>query len=283
MRDGTELYERLMRRVLMMQGAVPQWVATENGAVHALVVEGQGPLPQVALLHGFSASGASQYWSMVPALRRRVARIIIPDLPGHGLSSVPVTFDGDVLQAGLCTSLDKLLDQPTVIFASSLSGGLAIRFAGAHPDRVRGLMLCSPGGAPLVNGEREHLMRMFDIRAHADALAFVDRLFPRPHPMRHMYAWGVRQQFNRPHLVGLFDRIGQRGFLQPAELAGLGMPVHLIWGRADRVLPTSHFQFFERNLPKTATIERPHNFGHAPFLHRWAELADRLVRFCERV
>jgi pyruvate dehydrogenase E2 component (dihydrolipoamide acetyltransferase) len=283
MLGGTELYERLMRRGLMMLGARPRWVPIEGGAVHALEIVGEGPLPPVALMHGFSASGASQYWSMVPALRRRVSRIIIPDLPGHGMSSVPIGFSGDHLHEGVVSSLRQLLPEPTVIFASSLAGGLAVRFAGECPDRIRGLMLCSPGGAPLINGEREHLVRMFDIRAHADALSFVDRLFPRPHPMRHMYAWGVRQQFNRPHLAGLLDRIGSRGFLRPGELQRLPMPVHLIWGRADRVLPETHYTFFERNLPKTATIERPHNFGHAPFLHRGAELADRLLAFCERV
>jgi pimeloyl-ACP methyl ester carboxylesterase len=61
------------------------------------------------------------------------------------------------------------------------------------------------------------------------------------------------------------------------------MPVHLIWGEADRILPENHFAFFERNLPETATIERPHNFGHAPFLHRGPELADRILAFAERV
>lgn len=283
MLDGTELYERLMRRVLMALGATPRWVPFRGGVVHALEVKGEGPLPPVALLHGFSASGASQYWTMVPHLRHRVSRIIVPDLPGHGLSSVPIPFDGDVLHDGLADALQQLFDAPTVIFASSLAGGLAVRFASENAGLVRGLMLCSPGGAPLMNGEREHLMRLFSIRAHEDALAFVDRLFPRPHPLRHMYAWGVRQQFNRPHLVGLLDRVGSRGFLTAEEVRRLSMPVHLIWGEADRILPESHYAFFERNLPKSATVERPHNFGHAPFLHRGLELADRILAFAERV
>lgn len=283
MLDGTELYERLMRRVLMSLGARPCWVPFDGGAVHALVIRGHGTLPPVALLHGFSASGSSQYWSMVATLKRRVSRIIIPDLPGHGLSSVPVGLDAAALQRGICRALEQLLDEPTVVFASSLSGGLAIRFAGAHPERLRGLMLCSPGGAPLLNGEREALFRLFRIVAHEDALVFVDRLFPTPHPLRHVYAWGVRQQFNRPHLVMLLDRVRDDLFLQPSELQALPMPVHLIWGAADRILPESHFAFFERNLPKTATIERPRHFGHAPFLHHGHELAERFLAFCERV
>ncbi len=283
MLDSTVVYERLMRRLLMVLGGRPAWVPVEGGVVHALVIEGSGRLPPVALLHGFSASGASQYWTMVSALKTQVSRIVIPDLPGHGLSSVPTGLDGELLQRGLHQALEQLLEAPTVIFASSLSGGLAVRFAGAHPDRVRGLMLCSPGGAPLHNGEREALMHLFRITAHEDALAFVDRLFPRPHPLRHLYAWGVRQQFNRPHLVMMLERVREELFLKPAELQALSMPVHLIWGAADRILPASHFTFFERNLPKSAVIERPLHFGHAPFLHRADELVERLLRFSARV
>ncbi len=272
-----------MRRVLVMGGAASRWLPFDGGALHALVVEGEGALPPVVLLHGFSASGPSQYWTLLATLKREVSRIIVPDLPGHGMSSTPIGLNGDLLQRGLDDALDQLLDEPTVIFASSLSGALAIRFALRHPSRVRGLALCSPGGVPLERDEQTELVSLFCIDDHAAALAFVDRLFPRGHFLRHAYAWGIRQQFNRPHLRRLLEGVGEERFLEADELARLTMPVHLIWGELERVLPARHFRFFQRNLPKSATVDRPEDYGHAPFLHRGKDLADRIVAFCRRV
>lgn len=282
MLSGTELYERSMRRVLMTLGARSHHIPFEGGALHALDVPGHGPLPPVVLLHGFSASGASQYWGMVWRLRSRVSRIVVPDLPGHGLSSVGF-LDGDVLQRGLSLTLDRMAREPVVVFASSLSGALAVRYAAIHPQRLLGLMLCSPGGAPITPKDHARLLHLFRIRGHDDALTFVDHLFPRRHPLRHLYAWGVRQQFNRPHLLSLLERADGARFLAPDELARLRMPVHVVWGSADRILPESHFEFFRRHLPPGTVFDRPASFGHAPFVNEAGPLTQKLLGFCDRV
>jgi pimeloyl-ACP methyl ester carboxylesterase len=144
-------------------------------------------------------------------------------------------------------------------------------------------MLCSPGGAPLDGMQLEELFDTFAVRNHDEALRFVDRLFPRPHPLRHAYAWGVRQQFQRPHLRTLLEHARHARFLEPEELSTLKMPVHLIWGRADRILPRSHFEYFQRHLPEDAEVETPPGYGHAPFLHRAGDLSERLLHFTRKV
>jgi pimeloyl-ACP methyl ester carboxylesterase len=104
-----------------------------------------------------------------------------------------------------------------------------------------------------------------------------------PSAMRHAYAWGVRQQFNRPHLLELLERIPRTRFLEPDHLARLNMPVYLIWGRGDDVLPPSQFEFYRAHLPPHASIDTPPHFGHAPFLHHTDDLADRLIGFLRRL
>ncbi len=283
MLSGTELYERLMRGLCLLQGARSRQVHYDGGEAHLLDVPGEGSLPPVVLLHGFSASGATQYMAMLPQLRRRVQRVILPDLPGHGLSSIPEPLDEDAIQRGLDGTLDRLIDTPAVVFATSLAGGFAIRYALRSPSKVLGLMLCSPCGAPLSREELEELSGLFRIDSHAGALRFVDRLFPRPHPLRQAYAWGVRQQFNRPHLVRWLERAADADFLRPDELSRLSMPVSLVWGASDAILPRRHLEFFRSHLPSGSEIDTPATFGHAPFLHRADEVNDRLLGFAARV
>jgi pimeloyl-ACP methyl ester carboxylesterase len=143
-------------------------------------------------------------------------------------------------------------------------------------------MLCSPSGAPSTPEEVQSLQTLFDVRSHKRALDFVDSLFPSRHPFRHVLAWGVRRQFDRPHLQALLAHLGEADFLRPEELRQLEMPVQLIWGEAERTLPASHFAYFRRHLPAGAQIVRPPGFGHAPFLHRSRELAEMLLGFGDR-
>ena len=280
--SGPDLYEQMVRQWLRLNGARSRQVLYEGGYVHALEMDGTGSLPPLVLLHGFSASGPSQYPALIRALRPHVRRLLMPDLPGHGLSSVPPELDGRVLQRGLDACLDWLVDEPAMIFASSLSGGLSVRYALSRPEAVVGLMLCSPSGAPTSASEVRALQSLFDVRSHRQALNFVDSLFPERHPLRHLLAWGVRQQFDRPHLKELLAHLAEADFLRPEELAQLVMPVQLVWGQAERTLPATHFEYFRSHLPSDAEVVRPPGFGHAPFLHRSAELAQMLLGFSAR-
>jgi len=282
--DGTKLYERAMAARLRAAGATARRVPFAHGDVHALDLVGQGSLPPVALLHGFSASGPAQFVPMATRLRHHVRRLILPDLPGHGLSSVPVELTAEVLEQGLFAALDRLVhpERPVVLFASSLSGGLSVRYAARHPERVAGLMLCSPGGIRPTTSELADLSSALSVDSHRKALAFVDRAMAVPRTMRHAYAWGVRRQFSRPHLQRLIARVDEQPFLDEAEIAALKMPVHIIWGGRDGLLPARHLQVFRDLLGDRATVETPEAFCHAPFLHHADELVVRLVRFARR-
>ncbi len=285
MLDGPALYDRVMRGWLIAGGARSRRVRYRfSDELHVLDLPGRGALPPVVLVHGFSASGASQYGPLVMGLRDRVTRIFLPDLPGHGGSSVPASgLDAPAMIDGLTAAVDELLDEPAVMFASSMAGGVAVHVALRRPDALRGLMLCSPSGAPFAPDQAEKFARVFRVQSHEDALAFVDRLSPHPWWKRHAYAWGIRQAFSRPHLVKLLDDVPTMRFLEPDELAALSIPVHLVWGRADEVLPASQLDFYRAHLPRTATIETPHQFGHAPFLDHAEELTQLFLGFVRRV
>ncbi len=296
--EGIEFYEVALAAYYRARGAQARRIRTGPAdSLHLLDMRGKGTLPPLMMLHGFSASGASQYGEFSKRLLPHVQRIVLPDLPGHGLSTVPAggLFPAAMLEA-LLAALDAVVDEPTVIFASSMAGGLAVQAALRRPNKVRALALCSPSGAPFAPNEFDAFRKTFDVRTHGEALRFIDRLSPtaeraargwpetaREAATRHVYAWGVRRKFKRKHFALLLDDVPRMRFLEPHELGALAMPVYLVWGCRDHILPPSQLAYYRAHLPEGATIETPAHFGHTPFLHHADELAARLLAFLRRV
>lgn len=93
--------------------------------------------PRILALHGLTGHG--RRWS---ALARHLpeARIIAPDLRGHGRASSlpPWTYEQIV------DDLLELLTEPAVVLAHSFAGAVAINLARQRPDLVRALVLLDP-------------------------------------------------------------------------------------------------------------------------------------------
>ena len=280
--DPTIAYEKLMRAAMLSAGAQAVEHAAGACTVRGLSIAGGGALPPLVLMHGFSASGPSQWASVCRRIRGEVRQLWVPDLPGHGASRCDAPLTPEVMMEATAEALFSWLEEPAILVASSLSGGIALRFANRHPERVAGLMLCSPGGAPLTEDEADKLLDLFDVDRFPKALAFVDRVFGKAPLMRPLVAWGVMRQLRRPRFVKLLAHVREHPALAPAELAAIRVPVHLLWGAADGVLPESSFAFYRDHLPAGTAIERP-NYGHAPFLEAPAALSASVLAFARRV
>jgi pimeloyl-ACP methyl ester carboxylesterase len=269
----------------MLQGYRSRSISTSVGEVHVLEAEGRGPLPTLVLLHGFSSAGV-HYFPLLHLLRRRVRRIVLPDLPAHGFSASPRGgVRGETILDGLTEALDRVIapGEPAIVFGNSLGGVAAIRYALARPERVRGLILCSPTGAAMDADEIAEFSRLFRIDSHGKALDFVDRVMSKSGPMRQLLAWGLRRKFQAPEMQALIASIKPEDMLDPAELRTLRPPTLLLWGRDERLLPTSQLEFFRENLPPHARIEEPFGVGHTPYLEDPARLARDILRFAETV
>lgn len=249
------------------------------GTVHALEKWQPGPLPPLVLLHGLSSAGV-HYYRMLAHLKP-MARVLLPDLPGHGFSEVPAPFNEASMLTGLFEALDALLDRPAVLCGNSLGGYTALRYALAHPDKVLGLVLASPAGASMGAEELQVLREKFELTSHRDALNFADALFARRSRMRHLYAMGLRRYFRLPQTLAVLNGMTLSHLFAPGQLKALAMPVLLLWGGAERILPDSHLRFFIDQLPPQTVVERPPNWGHSPFLDDPRGFAQRVVRFAE--
>lgn len=274
--------DSLLRARLRAKGYVSEPVATRLGHVQLLRARGDGLHPPLVVLHGLAAAG-HYYESVFEPMRPFVRAVLAPDLPGHGKSVLPARAHPEELVDAVADALASRLDEPAILFGNSLGGATAVRIAGTRPELVRGLFLVAPGGAPMERRERAQFLSRFDMQDHGAALEFVDGLFAEPHPLRHMLAWGTRRKFAHPQTRALVARLDDRAFLVPEMLSALRMPIHVVWGGADRVLPPEQLGFFRAHLPAHARVEVVHHYGHTPQIDHARDLHVRLRRFVDRV
>jgi pimeloyl-ACP methyl ester carboxylesterase len=268
---------------LRLQGARSVFVGRGAQRIHVVDIPGTGGLPPIVMLHGLSACGAD-YAPLFSRLRAVTSRIVAPDLPGHGQSSPPSDLDTvhDLLGA-VAHAVDTVVDAPAIVFGNSLGGLAAIRYARMHPHRTAGLFLVSPAGASSTARQLGALLDTLRVDRHADAEAFVRRVLPSTGWSTSLLAIGVRARLGRPAVRTLIERARIETLLEPDDLAALHMPIRLVWGARDHLLPSEHREFFIRHLPPHARIETPASFGHAPYLDQPDEVARLVRRFAVEV
>jgi 3-oxoadipate enol-lactonase len=117
----------------------PDEVALPDGG--ELILEEAGAGPPVVLIHGFSFD-RSMWDPQFQALIQR-HQTIRYDLRGFGRSSAPVSGQGHV--EDLLVLLDAFMIDRAHLVGLSLGANIALATAAFHPDRVRSVVLASPG------------------------------------------------------------------------------------------------------------------------------------------
>ena len=271
-------FEHAILAALRLAGCESHNVETTAGRIHVLSVKGEGPGAPVVLLHGFS-SACVHYGALIQHLRRHVRAVIAPDAPAHGFSDEPRKIDPAALQAGILEALDKVVDEPSIVYGNSMGGLAALRFSLSRPERVKGLVLCSPLGAPMTRDEIDRFMCRFNLDGHGRALAFVDRVLKTDGTFRHLLAWGVRRKFGHPVMRELLESFAEGDLLVPEEIKQLKPPLLFVWGREEEVLPPEHKDFFLEHLPPGTEVCEPPRFGHGPYLEHPGAVARQILAF----
>jgi len=105
---------------------------------------GSAAAPPIVFLH--SAAGNTTHFSAQLAHLRGRRRAIALDFRGHGRSAPPP--DGDYSIAGLAADVARVADALElgrfVLAGHSMGGAAAAAYAGAHPERLAGLLLLDP-------------------------------------------------------------------------------------------------------------------------------------------
>jgi pimeloyl-ACP methyl ester carboxylesterase len=273
------LAERLGRLALRRRGFGSHWVSTPCGPLHVYDAPGSGRLPPAVLLHGL-ASSATPFAPLLHHLRRDMCRVVAPDFPGHGFSPEPRgRLTPDALVGSVSAAVDALVGEPPIVVGNSLGGAVALHLALARPDRVRALILVSPAGAPSTAEQWRALRETFDIGSRAEATAFLRRVYHRTPWFAPLLAHELPASFERRVVRDLLASATNEVTVAADALRALRMPILLVWGRSERLLPETHLEYFEANLPKHAVIDRPEGVGHCPHVDAPKVLAKRIAEF----
>ena len=274
------LLERYARRRLGKLGVHSRFVDTPQARIHLYEARDAGAkgLPLV-IFHGLGAS-ATSFGPVLARLRGVSPRILAPEAPGHGFSRAHRGSLGlNDLLASLSLVLDQELDEPAIFIGNSLGGAMALRYASRNPERVAGLVLASPAGAPLSAPVFHDLIGKFRIRTHRDTHALLSRLYHRPPWYSALVVPDMRRRFRARFFRALLETLSQEESLTTAELSQLKAPILLLWGQSERLLPSESLEFFRANLPAHASIVEPTNYGHCPHLDQSSDLARRITEF----
>jgi pimeloyl-ACP methyl ester carboxylesterase len=255
----------------------------DGQTVHFYALKGQGKGPPVVLVHGLAGS-AGGFSRVLFELGRRFSRVLAVDLPGHGFSAeyckgpVCVRSQFDVLRDWV----RQEVGEPAFVVGNSLGGAMSTQLAAEHPELVRALALVAPAGAQLQAERLEAVLASFDVKTAAQTRELTRKLFRKPPVPVLLFAGVMRRLFDTDTVRALAaEARATRAYLTPEVLGGLKVPVLLLWGESDKLLPAESLDYFRAHLPPHSEIHLVPGFGHVPQVEQPGELVSHLVRFAD--
>ncbi|WP_072688311.1 alpha/beta fold hydrolase [Rhodococcus marinonascens] len=247
----------------------------------ALSIAGQGP--PVVFLHGWGVT-PRVYNRSLTMLAQHGHRVITPTLPGFG--GTPDHPPEARSLAGYAAWLGRYLDvaginEPVTLVGHSLGGGIAIQAAHDLRERIARLVLVnsvgggewSPDGwgiRPI--GERP----LWDWGASALREALPIQLIA--HTAASVITGFIPNTLRDPGAIWRTAHLARRADLRHelGVLADRGLPVTLLWGRGDRLIPAASFHSLRRALrnPPVLMVKG----GHGWLIHDSTTFADTMRR-----
>jgi pimeloyl-ACP methyl ester carboxylesterase len=282
--------------------AEPSWRTVDWQAhLHQVQIEGRslnyvdlgkGDLPPAVLIHGLG--GCWQNWlENIPRLAQD-RRVIALDLPGFSASEMP---RDEITISGFARTVCELgrtigLDEPVDVIGNSMGGFVAAEIGINHADFARRIVLESAAGISITNLKRRPMLTSARILAAVTNFVIARREWMVKRPgLRHGILAYVFRHPSRiaPDLAyHLMTGSGSPGFLPSLEaltdydfrdgLGNIKVPVLLVWGREDNLVPVEDAGEFERLIPNARKVILE-DTGHVPMLERPETFNDLVVEF----
>ncbi|EDY87738.1 lipase [gamma proteobacterium HTCC5015] len=249
--------------------------------------------PTLVLLHGFS--GDRNNWNRVAQQLQQDYRLIIPDLPGHGESSLHPR--DDYSSAEMASILRDFIDQLGIeryfIAGHSMGGGLAVQWSVFRPQQVQGLILINSAGIYEHNGsavmaqiERGNnpllVQKAGDLKRVLDVVTYQPPFIPKRllgEYEAQQIARAATYQKVMDSLMKTQEHLGASMFHR--ALAAIPSPSLVVWGREDAIFDVGVTEELLEALrdPTLVTFDR---VGHMSLLEAPWRTADAIRQFVEK-
>jgi pyruvate dehydrogenase E2 component (dihydrolipoamide acetyltransferase) len=236
---------------------------------------GGGDATPIVLIHGFGAD--LNGWMFAQPVLAETRRTIALDLPGHGASVKEVgAGDPDGFVMAISGALAALGIDRVHLVGHSMGGAIAATLAAREPDRVASLTLIAPAGLGLeinhgfIDGfvsaqRRREMQEVLALLVHDPAL--VSRQMVED-VLRYKRLDGAQPALETVARAW-FPEGRQAVSIDPAALS---VPVQIVWGRDDRIIPVAHAEALAGRIP----VHILDGAGHLPHMEKAGEV-NRLI------
>ena len=259
----------------------PRDIQAAGKRLRILEMGSGGGIP-VLLLHGFGADLNS--WMFTQPALADGRRTIALDLPGHGGSTKDAgAGDAGALAGAVEAALSALDLERVHLVGHSMGGAVAASVAARRPDRVATLTLIATAGlGPDINAA--FIDGFVSAARRRDVEAVLRFLVHDPALVSRAMVEDVLRYKRIDDVAAALETIarawfpgGRQALDLVAAVTGLPMPVQLIWGHDDRIVPVAHAEALAGRLPVHILADS----GHLPHMEKSAAVNTLIRRFIE--
>lgn len=219
----------------------------------------EGARHTIVFVHGYA--GVAETWENQINHFMRFARVVAPDLRGHGQSDAPMTrYTMDELVSDLEAVVENLkLPDTFSLVGHSFGGSICVEYASRHPERIDKLVLITTAGE-------------YPIPRASALLSRVPTAALRP-------LWRFRPRWNAEiHVMKRMMLNNLRKWQGWSLMENLKPPTLVITGERDRYFPRSVFERVSEVIPDAEVVDIGAS-KHKVQLERYKAVNRALERF----
>jgi pimeloyl-ACP methyl ester carboxylesterase len=262
---------------------------TGTKGTQTLQYEKRGSGLPLLLIHGFPFSG--QMWKGQLDALSNSANVIVPDLPGFGASpAASGSTTVDQYAQDCLAVIDSLgIMEPFVLGGLSMGGYIALAAARLMPLRLKGLILISTrAGADSEEGKANRDKTIANVKENGASVVseamYPKLLSPETYKNKPEVAEQLKDIMKGATPEGVIAALSaMRDRPDSTELlSDLHMPVLIIHGKDDQVIPPSEAEAMNKAIPQSTAhiIEKA---GHLPNLEQTEEFNTIITKFLAKL
>jgi pimeloyl-ACP methyl ester carboxylesterase len=235
-----------------------------------------GKGPPLIFVHGLE--GESLNWIQQMLDLRSRFHVYAIDLLGHGQTQQPdvaysIEQQSEMLRQFLATQNIKSAD----LVGVSMGGWIVLKLASEHPEVVNRLVIADAAGLKFQTNLNA---RTFLPRTPDELTAFMAVLTPRQYHLPYIVSRDLLQQFAEQAWITrrIFDSMLTYQDVLDGKLQGINIPVLIIWGKEEKLIPMSVGEQMKQELPHSSLLVCTDS-GHLAVYECWKKLEPEVAEF----